>query len=115
MRPAKSERTEPENRDPFGATLLAAELSDDTPEIDLHGENADVALQLLESFLHHELMAGNESIRIIHGKGTQTLQKKIFIWLEKQKQLGLIAAYRGATVATGQQNAVTYAALHRLK
>ncbi len=109
--PPASEPTE--NVDPHEAAAFAAELGE-APEIDLHGQSADQALHELDSFLHSRLMHGDEVIRIIHGRGNQVLRKKIHEWLEKQKQLDLVAYYRDAQ-NPAQQNAVTYAVLHRLK
>jgi len=102
-----------QNPDPYETAIFAAELGA-CPEIDLHGMTSDAALHELDKFLHHELMGGAETIRIIHGRGDQILRKKIHAWLEKQKTLNLVAYFRDAQKA-GEQNAVTYAALYRLK
>jgi len=95
--------------------MLACELSDDGPMIDLHGDSVDMALHELESFLHQELMAGSEAIGIIHGKGEDRLRKAVWKWLEKQKEKELVAAYRGASLNLSQQLGTTYVALHRIK
>lgn len=97
----------------FESAIFAAELGE-APEIDLHGLSADQALHELETFLHSELMRGSEVIRIIHGRGSQILRKKIHEWLKKQQSADLVALFRDAQ-NPAQQNAVTYAALHRLK
>ncbi len=98
---------------PYENAVFAAELGE-CPEVDLHGMSSDLALHELDRFLHQELMQDAEVIRIIHGRGEQILRKKIHAWLTKQKDLDLVAYFRDAQNAS-QQNAVTYAALHRLK
>jgi len=97
----------------FESAIFAAELGE-APEIDLHGETVDAALHDLDRFLHQELMRGSEVIRIIHGRGNQILHKAIHVWLEKQKKLDLVSYFRDAQNPR-EQNAVTYAALPRLK
>ncbi|MBI5655115.1 Smr/MutS family protein [Candidatus Uhrbacteria bacterium] len=103
-----------ENTDPYEPAFFAAELGE-APEINLHGMSVDEALSEVDRFLHQELMRGSEVIRIIHGHGEQKLRAAIDKWLARQKELDLVAAYRGAQHRSGQQNAVTYAALHRIK
>lgn len=93
--------------------MFAAELGA-CPEIDLHGMSKDMALHELDKFLHHEMLAGSEAIRIIHGRGDQILRKAIHTWLARQQELDLVAKFRDAQ-KSGEQNAVTYAALHRLE
>lgn len=109
--PNETPRTAPS--DQYESAIFAAELGV-APEIDLHGLNKDQALHELDRFMHHEMLAGSEVIRIIHGRGDQILRKEIHKWLEKQKSLQLVAYFRNAENA-GEQNAVSYAALHRLK
>ncbi|MFA5185701.1 MAG: Smr/MutS family protein [Patescibacteria group bacterium] len=102
------------NLDPYEAAIYAAELGE-APEINLHGMTVDEALSEADRFLHQELMRGSEVIRIIYGHGEQKLHVAINKWLARQKELELVAAYRGAQHKPGQQNAVAYAALHRIK
>ncbi|MDQ7814975.1 MAG: Smr/MutS family protein [Patescibacteria group bacterium] len=99
--------------DDFETAIFSAEIGE-CPGIDLHGLSADSALHELDSFMHQELMRGSEVIKIIHGRGEQVLRRAVHSWLEEQKRLDLVALYRDAQ-SPGQQNAVTYAALHRLK
>ncbi len=108
-----SETTPAAPTDVFESAIFAAELGE-CPEIDLHGLTKDLALHELDKFLHQELMTGSETIRIIHGRGNQILRKEIHAWLEKQKRADLVAKFRDSQNAA-EQNAVTYAALHRLK
>jgi len=108
-----SEATPAAPTDAFESAIFAAELGE-CPEIDLHGLTKDLALHELDKFLHQELMAGSETIRVIHGRGDQILRKAIHAWLAKQQDLNLVAKFRDAQ-KSGEQNAVTYAALHRLK
>jgi DNA mismatch repair protein MutS2 len=48
-----------------------------SPEIDLRGLTADDALHEVEKYLEDAYLAGIESVRIIHGKGTGALRKAI--------------------------------------
>lgn len=107
-----AENPEPSN-DPFETAIFSAELGE-CPSIDLHGLDVNLALDGLDRFLHHELMQGADVIKIIHGRGEQILHRKVHEWLERQKQADLVALFRDSQDPK-QMNAVTFAALHRLK
>lgn len=53
---------------------MAAELSRDTPSVDLHGLTKDAAESELDVFLNREFMGGSRAVRIVHGKGTGVLK-----------------------------------------
>jgi DNA mismatch repair protein MutS2 len=48
-----------------------------SPELDLHGERVAAALELLDAYLDDALLAGLESVRIIHGAGTGALRRAV--------------------------------------
>lgn len=60
--------------------IFAAELSEDTLSLDLHGMDAHTALHELEGFIQKAFMAGDRVIEVIHGRGDILipLVKKVF-------------------------------------
>ncbi len=100
-----------ETTSPYEAAIFAAEIGE-AASIDLHEESVNLALDRLETFLHHELMSGTEVIKIIHGRGTGTLRRAIHTWL--QTQTSLIPYFRDAETSHGAGGG-TYAALYRIK
>lgn len=73
---------------------LAAELGS-VPELDLHARSVSDAIRDLEQFLHQELNAGSEAVRIIYGVGEGRLRSATLKWLEAQQAShNLIALYR---------------------
>jgi len=51
-------------------------------EIDLRGQTAEEAQERIDKYLDEALLAGLERVRIIHGKGTGALRRKIASYLE---------------------------------
>ena len=47
------------------------------PQIDLRGERVEAALERLDGYLDEALMAGLDSVRVIHGAGTGALRRAI--------------------------------------
>jgi DNA mismatch repair protein MutS2 len=47
------------------------------PELDLHRLTADEALLRLNQYLYETYIAGIPSARVVHGKGTGTLQRVV--------------------------------------
>jgi DNA mismatch repair protein MutS2 len=90
------------------SAIFAAELGD-APTIDLHGMNADTAIHDLDEYLNREFMHGTLVIKIIHGRGTATLQRAVTQHLRSHP---LVDYFRGAE-SPSQSGAVTYAALAR--
>ena len=54
-------------------------------ELNIVGERVDDALVMLESFLDEALMAGYDSVKIIHGIGTGQLRNAVRNRLKKLK------------------------------
>jgi DNA mismatch repair protein MutS2 len=90
------------------AALFAAELGS-APTLDLHGMRPDEARHRLDEFLHTNFMRGEPAVRIVHGRGTDTLRRMTETLL---KQHPVVDAWRGST-RTHEAGAVTYAALSK--
>lgn len=104
-----NERT-PKPLDPdVERTIFAAELGE-TPSVDLHGMRVDEALQALDLFIDREFMRGSEAVKVIHGRGSEKLQRAVRGWLSTEHTR--VAGFRDAS-SHGQQGGVTYVALHR--
>jgi len=67
-------------------------------EIDLRGKIGDDALMELEKFMDAARLSNWKEIRIIHGKGTGALRKRIHQFLRNQKQ---IASFRLGSYGEG--------------
>lgn len=93
----------------YEADLLAAELNQDVPSVDLHGMREEEARQEAEWFVNAQFAAGRRVGRIIHGKGSGLLRKEIHALLAAYKNHGIVADYRDALPALG---GVTVFALH---
>lgn len=52
------------------------------PDIDLHGKRAEEALQAVERFIDDALLQDYDYVRIMHGKGSGTLQKVVREYLK---------------------------------
>lgn len=57
------------------------------PTIDVHGENMDSIVFILDSFIKDNLKLKNNKIVIIHGKGTGILRKRIHELLKYDKRI----------------------------
>lgn len=67
-------------------TASTARLSPDKGSLltlDLRGKRADIALSDLEQFLDKALLAGMDSVEIVHGRGTGVLRKEIHAFLRR--------------------------------
>lgn len=61
------------------------------PSLDLHGENRESALVLVNEFIKDNIKLKNRLIKITHGKGTYILKNTIHESLKKNK---LVKAYK---------------------
>jgi len=113
LRQRQSLEETPEEREQHTheAAMLAAEIGDEAPSLDLHGMIPRNAIYSVEEFIDREFMKGTEAVRIIHGRGTNALRKAVWELLTALKTKGIVAAYRDATYHK-QQGAVTLVALH---
>ena len=73
------------------AALFGGELGSGVPELDLHGLSAHEALRELDTFIYQRHPTG-AVLRIIHGRGTQTLRTAVHKWLDAHKTD--VAAFR---------------------
>ena len=55
------------------------------PVLDLHGENRETAIYLLNDFISDNVMLKNTFIKVIHGKGEYILKKEVHNSLKKNK------------------------------
>ncbi|MFC0301896.1 endonuclease MutS2 [Virgibacillus soli] len=58
------------------------------PELDLRGERYEDALVQLEKYIDDALLAGYQSVNIIHGKGTGALRKGVQDFAKKHPHIG---------------------------
>ncbi len=56
-------------------------------ELDLHGMRVEDAQPLLEKYLDDALLAGYESVRVLHGKGTGALRQMVWNYLKRHPQV----------------------------
>ena len=68
------------------------------PEINLLGCTVDEGIMRLEKYLDDAMIAGLESVRVVHGKGTGALRKGIHDYLRRQK---FIKSYKLAEFGEG--------------
>ena len=58
-----------------------------SPEIDLHGERVEAALERLTGYLDDALLAGLDEVRIVHGIGTGALRRAVREWLAQHPRV----------------------------
>ena len=77
---------EPGNKKEKAASLSPTGISASfSPEIDLRGELANDAWFMLDKYLDSALIVKVPTVRVIHGKGTGALRKRIWQELQKDK------------------------------
>ncbi len=69
-----------------------------SPEIDLRGELADDAWFMLDKYLDSALVVKMSTVRVIHGKGTGALRKRIWQELKNDRR---VASYRAGAYGEG--------------
>lgn len=69
-----------------------------SPEIDLRGELADDAWFMLDKYLDSALIVKIPTVRVIHGKGTGALRKRIWQELQKDKR---VSSFRSGAYGEG--------------
>lgn len=52
-------------------------IDDFIPEIDLHGNNIEDALELLDRFLDQAMLSGEMEVTVIHGHGSGKLKNAV--------------------------------------
>ncbi len=63
------------------------DFSDVTNEIDLRGRYGDESIELLDKFIDKSMLLRLRRVRIIHGKGTGELRKRVGDYLSKHKHV----------------------------
>jgi len=87
--------------------FMQAELSRNTPTLDLHGQTAEQAQNSIDQFLYEQFMAGKRTAKIIHGKGTGALQKTTSEFLTSHS---LVLNWRTSS-KSGEERAIIYVIL----
>ncbi len=67
---------------PLRATTRVSAPAGPLLRLDLRGKRADLALSELSQFLDKALLAGMESVEIVHGRGTGVLRKEVHAFLK---------------------------------
>ena len=67
-------------------------------EVDLRGMKGDEAWFVVDKYLDQALIAGINSVRLIHGKGTGALRKALWNYLKGDRRVG---AYKTAPYGEG--------------
>lgn len=57
------------------------------PNIDLHGERVEAALERLTAYVDDALLAGLDEVRIVHGAGTGALRRAVREWLAQHPRV----------------------------
>ncbi len=57
-------------------------LTSKTPQLDLHGEIVNMVNALVNEFIKDNYLMGNNLVRIIHGKSTNTLKNEVHFVLK---------------------------------
>ncbi|MEJ7803558.1 MAG: Smr/MutS family protein, partial [Candidatus Limnocylindria bacterium] len=76
-----------------------------SPTLDLHGERVEAALERLHGHLNDALLAGLDSVVIVHGMGTGALRRAVREVLAQHPQVRSVRSGRrdeggdGATIA----------------
>lgn len=90
---------EPGNKKEKAASLSPTGISASfSPEIDLRGELADDAWFMLDKYLDSALIVKVPTVRVIHGKGTGALRKRIWQELQKDKR---VSSFRSGAYGEG--------------
>lgn len=109
----------PEQVDPIEMAIYAAEMSTDTPRVDLHEMRVDEAIKEADVFLNQEFAGQprkeNKVVKIIHGRGKGVLAKAIADYLEEiiadpRPEKRIVKKYR-TSQDPSQANAVTLVVL----
>ncbi|MBD3251580.1 hypothetical protein GF380_03975 [Candidatus Uhrbacteria bacterium] len=88
----------PQEPDPKESSAFAAELSDDTRKVDLHDLRPDEIHHELNRTINQAFMAGEDAVKIIHGRGTGIMKERVVQYLKTNP---LVQYYRTAQ-GTGQ-------------
>jgi len=77
------------------------------PQIDLHGEKADITRVLVSNFIDENYRLGKEKVVVIHGKGKGILKEVVHETLKENKHVSKFYIY-------GQNDGITIAVLKPL-
>jgi DNA mismatch repair protein MutS2 len=57
------------------------------PQLDLRGKYGDEACEMVDKYIDDALRVGVKTIRIVHGKGTGVLRRRITEYLKTDKRV----------------------------
>ena len=69
------------------SSIVTPSLASPGMELDLRGQRAEDALEMLDRYLEKAYMAGLPFVRIIHGKGTGKLRQEVRAALKDHPQV----------------------------
>lgn len=84
-----------------------AQIAGDASMLDLHGMSLYEAEHAVDQFLHESFMAGDEVVRIVHGKGTEVLARSIPQFVKKHP----LVRYAKPSLGSFDVGAAIYAVL----
>lgn len=83
----KSERRSPATPRPVEASFAIEKVQQVSREIDIRGLNNEEAEYVLEKYIDDAVLAGLESVSVIHGKGTGALRKGVRTFLSSHPRV----------------------------
>jgi DNA mismatch repair protein MutS2 len=92
----------PAPRDPRAEELRRRAAERVSPSIDLHGERVEAALERLHAYLDDALLAGLDSVVVVHGVGTGALRRAVRDALREHPR---VRAFRGGRKDEGGEGA----------
>jgi len=92
----------PAPRDPEADELRRRAAARVSPSIDLHGERVEAALERLTAYLDDALLAGLDSVVIVHGVGTGALRRAV---REALREHPRVRGFRGGRRNEGGEGA----------
>lgn len=93
-----SDEKKKENKTKSTVTSSSPSSVDFSPEIDLRGELGDDAWFMLDKYLDSAMIVRMPTVRVIHGKGTGALRKRIWSELKNDKR---VSSFRSAAYGEG--------------
>jgi DNA mismatch repair protein MutS2 len=92
----------PAPRDPEAEALRRRAAARVSPSIDLHGERVEAAMERLTGYLDDALLAGLDSVVIVHGVGTGALRRAV---REALREHPRVRGFRGGRRDEGGEGA----------
>ena len=71
-----------EKKKPAASNYQTRAVTSFSPQLDLRGKYGDEACEMVDKYIDDALRAGVKTIRIVHGKGTGVLRKRVTEYLK---------------------------------